>query len=113
MIKLLLKWLVNGVIVVSLLMYYSDATFWNAAFAATGLALIAYLLGDQLLLRTTNNGIATVCDFLLAVVYLGALSYLFDWQLSWSEAIFAAFLIGIAEWVLHRYVFNEESRAAR
>ncbi|MGM0881313.1 MAG: DUF2512 family protein [Bacillota bacterium] len=108
MIKLLLKWLVNGAIVVSSLMYYSTTTFVNAAIAATVLTIIAYFVGDQFLLRRTNNLIATVCDFLLAVVYLGALSYVFDWQLSWGEAFYIAFLVGVAEWVLHRFVFNEE-----
>jgi uncharacterized membrane protein YvlD (DUF360 family) len=113
MVKFLLKWLVNGAIVVSSLMYYSNTTFWAAAIAATVLTIIAYLVGDQFLLRATNNLIATVCDFLLAFVYLGALSYVFDWQLSWGEAFFIAFLIGVAEWVLHRFVFNEEFRVVR
>lgn len=110
MIKFLLKWMVNGAIVVALMMYYSDTTFWNAAIAATGLTVIAYLIGDLLILRGTNNMITTICDFLLAAVYLGALSYVFDWNLSWGEAFFAAFLIGLAEWVLHRYVFSGELR---
>lgn len=113
MIKFLLKWLVNGVIVIALLLYYTDTTFWNAAFAATGLTVIAYLIGDQLILRNTNNIIAAVSDFLLSVLYLVALSYVFNWELTWGESIFIALLIGIAEWVLHRYVFNEELRRAK
>ncbi|MDQ0116204.1 DUF2512 family protein [Paenibacillus harenae] len=112
MIKFLLKWLINGAIVVAFLTYYADATFWNAAIAATALTVIAYLVGDQFILRTTNNLFATICDFLLAVVYFGALSYVFDWELSWGETFFLAVLIGVAEWVFHRYVFNEELRVS-
>lgn len=108
MIKFVLKWLVNSAIVVSLLVYYSDATFFSAALAATGLSVVAYLIGDQVLLRRTNNTVATVADFMLAAIYLGALAYYLDWQLSIGEIIFIAFLIGLAEWVLHRFLFDEE-----
>ncbi|WP_036717955.1 DUF2512 family protein [Paenibacillus harenae] len=110
MIKFLLKWLVNGAVVVSLLLYYTDISFWNAAIAATVLTIIAYLLGDQLILRRTNNIIATIADFVLAAIYLGVLAYAFDWDLSMGETLMISFLLGIAEWVLHRYVFNEELR---
>lgn len=112
MIKFLLKWLVNGAVVVSLLLYYSDASFWGAIIAATALTVIAYLLGDQLILRMTNNIVATVADFLLAAIFLGALSYILDWQLSMGETLLIAFMVGIAEWVLHRFVFHEELRLA-
>lgn len=112
MIKFLLKWLVNGAVVISLLLYYSNASFWSAAIAATGLTVIAYFLGDQMLLRSTNNMAATVADFLLAAIYLGALSYFLDWWLSMGETLFIALLVGVAEWVLHRFVFNEKLRLA-
>jgi uncharacterized membrane protein YvlD (DUF360 family) len=108
LLKFLLKWLVNGTIVVSSLFYYSDASFWTAAIGATGLTIIAYLLGDLLVLRSSNNLVATFADFGLAAIYLGALSYVFEWRLSLGETLFIAFLLGVAEWVLHRYIFNEE-----
>lgn len=107
MIKFLLKWVINGAIAVSFLMYYSSATFWGAVLAATGLTVIAYLLGDQLILRASNNAAATFADFVLTVLYFMALTYMFDWNISWGEAIFLAVLIGVAEWILHRYVFRE------
>lgn len=112
MIKFLLKWLINGAIVVAFLSYYSDTSFWNAAIAATGLSVIAYLVGDQLILRSTNNLLATICDFVLTVVYFGVLSYVLDWGLSWGETLFLSLLVGAAEWVLHRYVFLENLKVA-
>jgi hypothetical protein len=112
MLKFILKWLVNGAIVVALLLYYTDIGFWNAALAATGLTVVSYLIGDQFLLRTTNNFFAALCDIVLAAIYLAVLSYGFSWDLSWGETAFIAFLIGVAEWVLHRFLFNEEFRVA-
>lgn len=108
MIKFLLKWVVNGAVVFPLLIYYTNVSFWSAAIAATGLTVIAYLLGDQLLLRITNNMVAAIADFLLAAIYLYVLAYKLDWQLSMGELFLFAFLIGLAEWVLHRYLFNEK-----
>lgn len=108
MVKFLLKWLINGAIVVALLLYYSEATFWGAVCAATALTVIAYVIGDQLLLRATNNLFATISDFLLAAVYLYAVAYMFNWTLSMGEIVTISLILGIAEWFLHRYVFNEE-----
>ncbi|EXX84588.1 hypothetical protein BG53_10925 [Paenibacillus darwinianus] len=105
-IKILLKWLVNGGIVVSLLIYYSDVSFWGAVLAATGLTFIAYIMGDQMLLRHTNNTVATLSDFILAAVYLGVLSYFLDWGLNVVETSFISGMVALSEWVLHRYVFN-------
>ena len=112
MLKFILKWMINGTIVAAYMMYYSDISLWNAVIAATGLTVIAYLAGDQLILRTTNNFIATTCDFLLAVLYFGVLSSILDWKLSWGETLFLALLIAAAEWVMHRYVFQDELKAA-
>lgn len=112
MLKFILKWLVNGAVVVALLLYYTEIGFWQAAFAATGLTVVSYLIGDQFLLRTTNNFFAALCDVVLAAIYLAVLSYGFDWDLSWGETAFISVLLGVAEWVLHRFVFNEEFRVA-
>lgn len=112
MFKLLLKWIVNGAIVVSFLMYYSNATFGTAAVLTTGLTALSYLIGDQMILRATNNGFAAACDVVLTTVYFGLFSSLLELGLSWGEAAFLGLLVGVAEWVLHRYVFNDELRTA-
>ncbi|WP_020616885.1 DUF2512 family protein [Paenibacillus daejeonensis] len=111
MFKFLLKWIVNGTIIVAFLMYYSNTTFMMSAVIATGLTLLAYLIGDQVILRLTNNGFAAVCDALLAIVYFGILSYAMDLRIYAGEIIFLAVLIGVVEWVLHRYVFNDPMRS--
>ncbi|WP_219836605.1 DUF2512 family protein [Paenibacillus sp. R14(2021)] len=106
--KFILKWLVNGVIVVSLLMYYADVSFWNAAITATALTLIAYFVGDQLILRSTNNMVATLADFVLAYLILWFAADQMDWDLNGGEILVIAVILGIAEWFIHRYVFQEE-----
>lgn len=106
--KFILKWLVNGAIVVSLLMYYADVSFWNAAITATALTLIAYFVGDQLVLRSTNNIVATLADGVLAYLILWFAADQMDWGLSSGEIFIIAAILGIGEWFIHRYVFHEK-----
>lgn len=109
MSKFVFKWLVNGAIVIALLMYYTEATLTEAALAATGLTVIAYLIGDQLILRKTNNTVATVADFCLAMAYLVVVADYLDWNLSMSEAFFISLMLAVFEFVFHRYMLREEA----
>ncbi|MEK3883617.1 DUF2512 family protein [Paenibacillus sp. PL2-23] len=110
MLKFLLKFLVNGLIVATYLYYYTEISYWSAVVVATGLVVLAYLIGDQIILRATNNAFATVCDVVLAAGYLGLLSYLYDWSLSLGETVMIALTLGLAEWLMHRFLFQEEIR---
>lgn len=112
MVKFLLKLVVNGAIVISMLMYYSQATFGGAVIAAAGLTVTSYFLGDQLILRRGNNALATFADFVWTALYLGVASFLFDWGLNAMELLFISVLVGAAEWLLHRYVMNMNWKTA-
>ncbi|WP_159888359.1 DUF2512 family protein [Paenibacillus puerhi] len=112
MMKLLLKWIVNGAIVVFMLMYAAEnITIWNALVTATALTLIAYFVGDQIILRMTNNLIATISDGLLAFIFLWAAASLMRWNVTTGEIFAIAIVLGIAEWFMHRYVFQPQVKA--
>jgi len=104
--KFLAKWLVNGVIVVLLLMYYADVSFIGAAATATALSLIGYLIGDRFILRYTNNAVATICDAVLAYVVLWATATAWNWPLSYGEITVITAILTLAEWFIHRYVYH-------
>lgn len=110
MMKFVLKWLINGVIVVTLLMYYADVSLINAAITASALSVIAYFVGDQMILRATNNTVATLADAVLAFMLLWIAALMMNWNLSFGEILVITAILGVAEWVIHRYVF--ESRLA-
>nr|WP_236841425.1 DUF2512 family protein [Brevibacillus formosus] len=61
---------------------FTNATFMSAPIAALGLTIIAYLIGDQLILRATNNVTATIADALIAAFYLWAVANMLIWDLS-------------------------------
>ncbi|MBN2983660.1 MULTISPECIES: DUF2512 family protein [Cohnella] len=104
--KFLMKWVLNGIIVTLLLYYYSNVGLWTALVAATGLTVISWFVGDQLILRNTNNTLASLMDGVLTAVYLGLLSYLFDWRLTVGAIALISILIAVAEWVFHRFVLR-------
>ncbi|MFC4809638.1 DUF2512 family protein [Paenibacillus sp. GCM10023250] len=111
--KFVLKWIVNGAIMVASLMYYADASLWYAIVTATVITIIAYFLGDQLILRMTNNLVATVSDAILAYVLLWLAADSFNWPLSAGELLVIAIVLGIAEWFIHRYVLQGDLKVQR
>ncbi|WP_372663755.1 DUF2512 family protein [Cohnella sp.] len=107
--KFILKWLINGAVVVLLLMYFADVPFFEAAIAATALTIIAYVVGDQLILRSTNNAVATFSDGVLGFFILWIAAYSMKWDLNLGEILTISAILAIAEWVIHRYIFKPNS----
>lgn len=108
--KFLIKWVLNGVVVVLMLMMFSNISFWTALILATGLTVVAYIIGDQAILRSTNNTIATIADALLSFTYLYLAETYYHWGLSLSEILVISVVLGIIEAILHRQVFQVKTR---
>jgi hypothetical protein len=64
-------------------MYFADVSFFEAAITATALTIIAYGVDDQVILRSTNNAVATIADGVLGffILCIAAL----DKQMHWSS----------------------------
>jgi hypothetical protein len=110
MLKFLLKWIVNGAVVALLLIYYADVPFIEAAITATAITIIAYAVGDQIILRASNNAIATIADFGLGFFILWAASDAMSWDITIGEILMISVVLAIAEWVVHRYILKPEFR---
>ncbi|HEY0827815.1 MAG TPA: DUF2512 family protein [Bacilli bacterium] len=100
--KFLVKTIINGIVVVSLLMWFTEATFVGAALTAVVLSTIAYLAGDQLILRATNNTIATLADAALAFVFIWMVSFFSNWNLNFTELLVIVLVLGLVEFTFHR-----------
>lgn len=109
--KFVLKWILNGVIVTLLLMYFANLTVWTAFITASLLTIIAYFLGDQFILRASNNAVATLSDGVLAIVFLWIAASWMDWPLTFGEILIISAVLAVAEWFLHRFLFHEHSYA--
>jgi hypothetical protein len=70
------------------------------------LTVVAYLLGDLVILRRTTNIIATIADFGLAFVLLWLVgTYMINGGVNWFMAsLVSAIVIGVLEAVFHRLV---------
>jgi hypothetical protein len=108
MFKFFAKWLLDGIVVAPLLMWFTGIPLLTAVAAASVLTFIAYMIGDQFILRMTNNTFAAIMDAVLAAVFLSVVSYMYRWDLSAGETLVIAVILGIAELVFHRYFLREE-----
>src|SRR5690349_20762950 len=100
--RLAIKLLLNAIIIVPLLMWFTEATFWGSLLTAVVLSLIAYVIGDQMILRVSNNAVATIADACLTFIYLWLVAAWADWSLSITELVIISLAVGIIEMVFHR-----------
>lgn len=102
MMRFLMKCLMNGIIVIPLLMWLSEATFFGALLTAVILCAIAYYAGDQMVLRMSNNAVATIADVLLTFVYLWLVSLVTGWSLTFGELLLITTAVAVVEVIFHR-----------
>lgn len=110
--KFWIKLAFNGIIVVPLLLWFTEATAIGAAAAAFALAVIAFFAGDQMILRVSNNLVATVADAVLAALFLWVVAFFSNWTLSFTELIVIVALLGLVEIVYHRMLGRMDKEAA-
>lgn len=110
--KFVVKLLLNGIIVIPLLMWFTEATFMGALVFSAILSAIAYIVGDKLILKGTNNTIATISDALLAGVFLWIAADFLEWTLTFGELLMIAIILAIAEVFFHRYLGNRDPETA-
>ncbi|GAA0380006.1 DUF2512 family protein [Bacillus horti] len=109
--KFLYKLLLNGIVVVLFTQWFTNATFWQSIISAIVFSGLAYVVGDQLILRRSNNTVATIADAGLAFVFFWVVSNMFDWTMSFGELVILTLAIGIAEIAYHRFLASGAERA--
>ncbi len=100
--RMLRKILMNGIVVVPLLMWFTEATLWSSVITSLVLSVIAYMIGDQIVLRWSNNLVATITDAALTFIYLWAVADWFDWSLTIGELTTITLALGVVEFIYHR-----------
>jgi hypothetical protein len=106
----LIKLLLNGIVLVPLLLWFTDATWVGVVIASVILSALAYLIGDQFILRASNNTVATAVDAVMALIYLGAVAYFADWGLSFSELIVTVLVLAVVEVIFHALIARDRIR---
>jgi hypothetical protein len=108
-LKFISKLFLNGSIVALLLYWYTEIRIELAAIVAVLFVIVAWLLGDQLILRSSNNAVATFADGVLSIIYLWIVGEVLDLSLAFSEILVISATVAFAEWIFHRYILKPDS----
>lgn len=100
--RILRKILMNGIVIVPLLMWFTEATFWSSVITALILSVVSYIVGDQMILRASNNTVATIADVGLTFVYYWLVADMLDWSLTIGELTTLSIAVGVVEFIYHR-----------
>ncbi|MGG3283919.1 DUF2512 family protein [Paenibacillus solani] len=105
--KLLVKLLVHGILITSLLVALSNATFTGALLTALGIGIVAYLVGDLFILPRTSNMFATIADGILVFVMLWVIRAVTNWTVDFPEIFMLAVFAGSFEYLFHMWLRGE------
>ncbi|UVI32958.1 YndM family protein [Paenibacillus spongiae] len=112
MFKYLVKWVLNSLILIFMLQFYTGIPIWTAFMASALLTAITYVIGDRLVLREYNNTAATLTDGLVTLLFLYMAEVWFAWGLSNGNILFISAVVAVGEAFLHRYIFQDELKGA-
>lgn len=102
---LLLKFFIVTIVLELVLYYTTELTFGDIIIISLAVTLIAYLIGDIVILKNTNNTVATIADIGLSLITILMFNLIYlDATISFFDALLASIFIGIGEWVFHKFV---------
>jgi hypothetical protein len=104
------KCLMNGIVVIPLLIWFSEATFLSSLIATLVFCAISYWIGDQLILRMSNNSVATIADAGLTFIYFWIVADMMDWTLSLWELLLLVAAVSIMEMIFHRQLGGSDRK---
>jgi hypothetical protein len=105
---LIVKFLIITLALEIVLGMLTNLTFSEILSIAVTITVVAYIVGDLLILPISNNTIATIADIGLAAITIYAFNYLRDYgTISIVDSLIAAVVIGMGEWFFHKYIAHK------
>ncbi|EST52711.1 hypothetical protein T458_17310 [Brevibacillus panacihumi W25] len=101
--NILIKLVSNGIVAIPGL-WWSGTSLAFAIVASVIISLIAYAIGDLLILPSTNNTLATTADFILVFALFWASCSLFNQTFALSGLLLTSLIIGVEEYFFHGYL---------
>lgn len=104
---ILIKFIATIVLLFIILGLFYNMAFRDIFFISLVLGVAAYILGDLIILPRTNNTVATISDFILAVVIIWAMSNAlgYDGNL-FTMSLISSIVVGVFEFFFHRYLLK-------
>lgn len=111
---LLIKFVMVAVVLEIIFSILTTLTFASILYIAAAVTIIAYIIGDLLILPASNNTIASMSDVALALATMYMFNYIWSTtQIHFVSALIAAVIIGVGEWFFHKYVSNSVLKKGR
>ncbi|QHQ61675.1 DUF2512 family protein [Anaerocolumna sedimenticola] len=105
---LLIKFVMITIICGIVLGTLTPLTFGDILYISAAVTILAYIIGDLLILSATNNIVATISDFVLALVVIYLFNFLWTTNMiSFGDAFITSLIIGVGEWFFHKFVSNK------
>lgn len=102
---LLVKFIIVTAIIEVILNMQTYLTFTDILYIALAVTVPGYIIGDLLILPASNNTIAAVADFCLALVTIYMFNSLWNIsEISINSALISAVVLGVGEWIFHKYL---------
>lgn len=102
---LLIKFIMVAVVLEIILGVMTDLAFTEILYVSVAVTVLAYVIGDLLILAASNNTVATLADAGLALFIIYMFNYIWPARtISFTDALVAAVVIGVGEWFFHKYV---------
>ncbi|MCM0648242.1 YndM family protein [Clostridium swellfunianum] len=104
---LLIKFIMVTLVLEVILGMMTNLALSNILIISLAVTILAYIIGDLLILPPTNNTTATIADIGLALAVIYMFNFLWNTrEISFVDALIAAAVIGSGEWFFHKYVAN-------
>jgi hypothetical protein len=102
---ILIKFVMVTIILGIALSAMTDLTFNDILYVSATVTILAYVVGDLLILSITNNIVATIADAALALATIYAFNFILEQRnISFSDSLITALILGLGEWFFHKYV---------
>jgi len=103
---LIIKFVMVAVILEVTFFILTNLNITEVLYLSALVTIVAYVLGDLIILPVSNNTIATIADMGLVVATIYFYNYLLRTTdiISFTDALVPAVIIGLGEWFFHRYV---------
>lgn len=102
---LLIKFVMVAIVLETVLNILTDLTFGDILYISGTVTILAYIIGDILILSMSNNTIATISDIGLALFTIYMFNYIWSiHMISYTDATIAALVLGVGELFFHKYV---------
>ena len=111
--QLVIKYLMLGLITVLVLPAGAAVTIGPALWAALIVTLVAYVLGDVLVLPRGGNATAVICDFVLVTLVFWLLPFVMPVAVGLGAALVTGGAVAVGEILYHLYLNSTRPRSTQ